>query len=56
MEVGETVTLGSVTGEVLEIIELNDTKRVKLLVSENKVAVVTLKKATAESLDNMRLG
>ena len=56
MQVGETVTLGSVTGEILEIIEINDTKRVKLLVSENKVAVVTLKKPTAEALDNMRLG
>ena len=56
MQVGETVTLGSVTGEILEIIEVGDTKRVKLLVSENKVAVVTLKKPTAEKLDTMRLG
>jgi hypothetical protein len=56
MEIGETVTLGSVTGKIIEIVELNDSKRIKLEVSEDKVAVVTLKKPTLEALNNMRLG
>lgn len=56
MEIGETVTLGSVTGKVIEIIELGDSKRIKLEVSQDKVAVVTMKKPTLEALNNMRLG
>lgn len=54
MEIGETVTLGSVTGVVVKIDDTGNTRRVTLQVNENKMAVVTLKKPAG--LGEMRLG
>lgn len=55
MEVGETVTLGSVTGKIVQIQDLGNMRRVTLQVNENKMAVVTLERG-APGLDQMRLG
>jgi hypothetical protein len=54
MEIGEKVTLGSVTGTVVDIQDNGSTQRVTLQVNETKMAVVTLKKP--EGLGEMRLG
>jgi hypothetical protein len=54
MQIGEKVTLGSVTGVVVEIKDDGNQRRVTLQVAENKMAVVTLKKP--EGLGEMRLG
>lgn len=54
MQIGQTVTLGSVTGVVVDIKDVGSSRRVTLQVAENKMAVVTLKKP--EGLGEMRLG
>jgi hypothetical protein len=54
MEVGEYVTLGSVSGTIVRIDDAGNTRRVTLEVSGNKMAVVTLKKP--DGLGEMRLG
>lgn len=54
MEIGESVTLGSVTGVVVKIDDTGNVRRVTLQVNENKMAVVTLKRP--EGLGEMRLG
>jgi preprotein translocase subunit YajC len=53
MQVGEVVTLGSVTGTIVKIDDTGNVRRVTMQVAENKMAVVTLKKP--EGLGEMRL-
>lgn len=53
MEIGQTVTLGSVTGVIVKLDDTGNVRRVTLQVAENKMAVVTLKKP--EGLGEMRL-
>lgn len=54
MEIGEYVTLGSVSGTVVKIDDAGNTRRVTLEISDSKMAVVTLKKPVG--LGEMRLG
>lgn len=55
-EVGDTVTLNGITGEVLEIRETPVEKIVKLQVNDTKVALVRfVKRSSVPGLGTMRL-
>lgn len=56
MEIGEVVTVNGVTGKLIEIIELETEKRLKLKIDTNKIAIVTYHKASQQGLGTMRLG
>lgn len=55
MEIGQKITLGQVTGIIIDIQDNGNTRRVSLQVNENKVAVVTLNRPP-QGLGEMRLG
>lgn len=54
--VGEIAQVGKVRGKVLEVIELPNSKKVKVETVDGKVAVVTYIKRIDQTLDTVRLG
>ncbi len=56
MEIGETVTAGGVTGEVVEVVETASEKKIKIRTAEGTLAIVTYVKAKTAGLDSMKLG
>jgi hypothetical protein len=56
MKIGEQVTVNGVTGKLLEIIELENEKRIKLEMEQNKIAIITYHKPAAAGLGTMKLG
>lgn len=56
MEIGEVVTVNGVTGKLLEIIELENEKRLKIEVDTDKIAIITYHRPNPQGLGTMRLG
>lgn len=57
MEIGQIATVGGVTGTVLEIIETETERKVKLETEEGKIAILTYFRAgAAGALGTMKLG
>lgn len=56
MKIGEVVTVNGVTGKLIEIIELENEKRLKLEMDTNKIAIITYHKPNPQGLGTMRLG
>jgi hypothetical protein len=55
-KVGEIAQVGKVRGKVLEIIELEKNKKVKVELADGKIAIVTYIKRDTQALGEMRLG
>ena len=56
MEIGETITAGGITGEVVEVIETATEKKIKIRTPEGTLAIVTYVRAKSAGLDTMKLG
>lgn len=54
--IGEIAQVGKVKGKVLEVIELEKSKKVKVELPDGKIAVVTYIKRDTQALGEMRLG
>lgn len=55
-KIGEVAQVGKVVGKVIEVIELDKTKKVKVELADGRIAVVSYIKRDTQALGEMRLG